>query len=73
MQLASYLAGVVGLAHRRQMDAASLREWRSSLDGARSRSLDAPSWLWTGIVDLVGIHESAYLDHCRRYAWREAA
>ena len=28
----------------------------------------APPWLWTSIVDLVGAHERAYLDHCRRFA-----
>jgi len=28
----------------------------------------APFWLWTSIVDLVGAHERAYLDHCRRFA-----
>jgi uncharacterized protein (DUF2252 family) len=28
--------------------------------------LDAPSWLWSAVVELVGVHEAAYLDHCRR-------
>ena len=36
--------------------------------GHRSSDLDAPFWLWTSIVDLVGAHEKAYLDHCRRFA-----
>jgi uncharacterized protein (DUF2252 family) len=30
--------------------------------------LDAPSWLWTGAVDLLASREGAYLEHCRRYA-----
>ncbi len=72
-QLASYLAGVVGLAHRRQMEPDALRSWRSELARARSRTLDAPSWLWSSIVELISIHESAYLNHCRQFALREAA
>jgi uncharacterized protein (DUF2252 family) len=72
-QLASYLAGVVGLAHRRQMDPETLARWQAELAKARSRTLDAPSWLWSSIVELIAIHESAYLDHCRRFALREAA
>ena len=72
-QLASYLAGVVGLAHRRQMSAIQLKSWQETMSTARSRTLDAPSWLWTSIVDLIGIHESAYLQHCRQFAYREAA
>ncbi len=35
--------------------------------GAHAR-LDAPSWLWSSVVDLLGIHERAYLEHCRAYA-----
>ena len=31
-------------------------------------SIDAPTWLWSSVVDLIGIHERAYLEHCRRYA-----
>jgi len=72
-QLASYLAGVVGLAHRRQMTASQLRSWRDALSTTRSRTLDAPSWLWTSIVELIGIHESAYLQHCRQYAYRNVS
>ena len=36
------------------------------------KTLDAPSWLWSGVVDLVAIHERAYLDHCGRYAMKAA-
>ena len=38
-----------------------------TLQGHRSSDLDAPFWLWTSIVDLVGAHERAYLDHFRRF------
>jgi len=36
--------------------------------GAFPKTLDAPSWLWSSIVELVVPHEKAYLAHCRRYA-----
>jgi len=62
------LAGVVGRAHQRQMDEGARRAWRSELEDAATRSLDAPPWLWSSVVDLIGIHERAYLEHCRRYA-----
>jgi len=55
--LAAYLAGVVGRAH-------GLKE----LHKTRTTSLDAPSWLWSSVVDLLSVHEAAYLEHCRRFA-----
>jgi uncharacterized protein (DUF2252 family) len=66
--VARFLAGVVGRAHGRQMDAADRVRWAQELDHNRSKSLDAPSWLWTSVVDLMAAHEAAYLDHCRRHA-----
>lgn len=62
------LARVVGAAHVRQMDDADRIRWRSELDAASTRWLDAPSWLWSSVVELVGVHERAYLEHCRRFA-----
>jgi uncharacterized protein (DUF2252 family) len=62
------LARIVGLAHARQLDEAARRSWRRMLDEASTRTLDAPTWLWCSVVDLIGIHERAYLEHCRRYA-----
>ena len=64
--LAGYLAGVIGRAHGRQMDAATRTSWRAELARARTATLDAPSWLWSSIVELASTHEAAYLDHCRR-------
>jgi uncharacterized protein (DUF2252 family) len=29
--------------------------------------------LWSSVVELIALHEAAYLDHCRRYALAEAA
>jgi uncharacterized protein (DUF2252 family) len=68
MKAASFLAGVVGKAHARQMDVATRKSWSNELNRRRSKSLEAPSWLWSSVVALVGYHEIAYLEHCRRYA-----
>ena len=68
MRAARYLAMVVGRAHARQMKPAARAKWRDELGRNRSAKLDAPSWLWTSIVELVASHEAAYLEHCRRYA-----
>ncbi len=65
---ARYLAAVVGKAHGRQMDVKTRKKWREELGRHRSKSLDAPSWLWTSVVELVAGHEAAYLEHCRNYA-----
>ena len=65
---ARYLAGIVGKAHARQMDSATRREFRKSLQARRSGRLDAPSWLWSSVVELAAAHEAAYLEHCRTYA-----
>jgi len=64
---ARLFANVVGSAHARQLDAKSRRSWKTELQRNRSKSLNAPSWLWTSIVELVAIHEAAYLEHCRKY------
>lgn len=68
MTAAGYLARVVGLAHARQMDMATRTAWVKELQLNRSSTLDAPSWLWASVVQLVGSHERGYLEHCRRYA-----
>ena len=67
MKAARYLAMVVGKAHARQMDVVARAKWRDELGRNRS-DLDAPNWLWSSIVELVGSHEAAYLEHCRKYA-----
>ena len=73
MNLARYLAGVVARAHGRQMTSSQRREWRSDLSKNHKGSLEAPSWLWASVVELLGLHEAAYLNHCRRFALSEAA
>jgi uncharacterized protein (DUF2252 family) len=66
--VAGYLAAVVGKAHGRQMDGRTRKEWRAELRRTRSKSLDAPSWLWRDVVELLTDHERAYLEHCRKCA-----
>jgi uncharacterized protein (DUF2252 family) len=39
----------------------------------RSSTLEAPSRLWSSVVELVASHEAAYLDHCRKYAMESDA
>jgi Uncharacterized protein conserved in bacteria (DUF2252) len=73
MKVARYLAMVVGKAHARQMSAGTREKWRDELARNRSSTLDAPSWLWSSVVELVASHEAAYLDHCRKYAMESNA
>lgn len=68
MKSANFLASVVGQAHGRQLDERTRQTWADSLEKHRSKSLDAPSWLWSSVVSLIGSHEVAYLEHCRHYA-----
>ena len=72
MRLARFLATVVGKAHARQMDEPTRKSWQEVLSQHRSKTLDAPSWLWASVVDLLATHEKAYLEHCRRYATESA-
>ncbi len=65
--VAHYLGGVVGTAHGRQLDINQRKTWARELTENRSKTLDAPSWLWSNVVELVALHEAAYLEHCRRH------
>jgi uncharacterized protein (DUF2252 family) len=68
ISIAYYLAGVVGRAHARQMTKQVRLNWRRDLLKRSTKALDAPSWLWSSIVDLITSHEAGYLEHCRRHA-----
>jgi uncharacterized protein (DUF2252 family) len=63
--VAGYLAAVVGEAHGRQMDPEERRDWCKELRRNRAKELNAPSWLWRSVVDLLLDHQRAYLEHCR--------
>jgi uncharacterized protein (DUF2252 family) len=67
-KVAKFLATVVGKAHARQMNDEQRHAWQKELSNHRTKTLDAPSWLWSSVVELVVSHEGAYLEHCRRYA-----
>lgn len=73
MEMAEFLARVVGRAHAGQLGKAERKSWLRQLQQNRSKSLDAPNWLWLSVVELVAAHEAAYLNHCRRYAMLDAA
>jgi uncharacterized protein (DUF2252 family) len=73
MEMAEFLAGVVGRAHAGQLEKAERKDWLKQLQRNRTKSLEAPNWLWLSVVELVAAHEAAYLNHCRRYALRDAA
>jgi uncharacterized protein (DUF2252 family) len=68
VETARYLATIVGHAHARQMDRATRKSWQADLQKNRTKSLDAPSWLWSAIVNLLMEHEGAYLEHCRKFS-----
>ncbi|HSP98211.1 MAG TPA: DUF2252 family protein [Candidatus Dormibacteraeota bacterium] len=67
--IARHLATIVGEAHARQLTRAEWRAWLAQLQERRSRSIDAPPWLWSATAELVGTHEAAYLEHCRQHAF----
>jgi uncharacterized protein (DUF2252 family) len=73
VRAAHYLAYVVGKAHGRQMDEATRLGWRSEVMRGSDGGEEAPSWLWSSVVELAGRHEVGYLQHCLRYADKEAA
>jgi hypothetical protein len=50
------------------MDGLTRTEWREELSRYRAKGLDAPSWLWSSILELLVSHEGEYLEHCRKYA-----
>ncbi len=66
--IARLMAGVVGRAHGRQLSLATRRAWAADLKKRHSKGLDAPRWLWSGVLDLAALHEASYLEHCRQYA-----
>jgi uncharacterized protein (DUF2252 family) len=72
VKAARFLSGVVGTAHARQMDRSTQKAWLNELQRNRAENIEAPSWLWKNIVELMASHEGAYLEHCRQYALNDA-
>ncbi len=73
LRLSRYLGGVLGRAHGRQMVRKDRLSWCSDLKKSSKSKLDAPSWLWSSVVELASLHEAAYLNHCRQYSLHHAA
>ncbi len=73
IETADFLARVLGHAHARQLSGADRKTWLTELQKNRTKTLEAPNWLWVSVVELVSLHEAAYLNHCRRFAMQEAA
>jgi uncharacterized protein (DUF2252 family) len=66
--IARLMAGVVGRAHGRQMQRAERQSWAREIEVRHKKDLNAPRWLWSGVLDLAALHEKHYLEHCRLYA-----
>ena len=65
--LAAYLGSVVGIAHARQLTRAACSEWLETFRKDPAPHSTAPAWLWSSVVDLVALHEGAYLEYCREH------
>lgn len=63
--IARHLGGVVGRAHARQLDAEAAHAWAAQLSPTGDGH--PPEWLWETLIELVGVHEEAYLRHCGRF------
>jgi uncharacterized protein (DUF2252 family) len=68
MAVGNYLASVVGVAHARQLEPPTAAGWLEVFRKGSAPNLKAPAWLWAAVVDLVALHEGAYLEHCREHA-----
>jgi uncharacterized protein (DUF2252 family) len=68
LTIGSYLASVVALAHARQLTPAAAGNWLETFRKNNANNMSAPDWLWAAVVDLVALHEGAYLEHCRKHA-----
>ncbi len=68
VDVARHLASIVATAHARQLSPEDAKKWLAELRRSHSKTIDAPSWLWRSVVELAGVHESAYLEHCKKIA-----
>lgn len=62
-----YLATVVAASHARQLEAGDAKGWLQEFRKGNAKNMAAPAWLWAAVVDLVALHEGAYLEHCREH------
>jgi uncharacterized protein (DUF2252 family) len=73
LELGTHLGGVIGIAHARQLEPADCAAWLAELRRELASRTSAPAWLWAAVVDLVALHEGAYLEHCREHLPAAAA
>lgn len=59
-----HLGAVIGRAHAKQLPPSDAAMWRKTLAGKRVDRAGPPRWLWDALVELVAVHEPAYLRHC---------
>ena len=59
---------MVAAAHARQLEASACADWLERFRKGSAKNLKAPAWLWAAVVDLVALHEGAYLEYCREHA-----
>lgn len=62
--IARHLGAVVGRAHARQLAPDDAVAWSAQLLPGGTCDGRPPAWLWDTLIDLVGVHEEAYLRHC---------
>jgi uncharacterized protein (DUF2252 family) len=68
IEAAHFLGEIIGKAHGRQMTVAQRKQWIFVLKRNQHKRINTPPWLWTSVVDLMSVHERAYLDHCKEHA-----
>jgi uncharacterized protein (DUF2252 family) len=68
LAIGHYLASVVGQAHASQLEPGDCARWLEVFRRGNAKNMTAPAWLWAAVVDLVALHEGAYLEHCREHA-----
>ncbi|MCC7539531.1 MAG: DUF2252 family protein [Deltaproteobacteria bacterium] len=59
-----HLGAVIGRAHARQLTPADAASWKNVVSGSAHERVGPPRWLWDALVELVAVHEPAYLRHC---------
>ena len=67
LEMSKYLGSVVAIAHARQLEPADCAGWLAEFRKEMATKSSAPAWLWAAVVDLVALHEGAYLEHCREH------
>jgi uncharacterized protein (DUF2252 family) len=65
--VAGFLATILSRAHARQLDVHARQQWATEIERSRTKILNAPSWLWPSVVDVMANQERGYLKHRPRH------